>query len=380
MITTTAALAAFCDAHRQTEFVTVDTEFMRERTYWPKLCLIQLGGPEETVAVDPLAEGIDLSPLFELLQNASVLKVFHAARQDIEIFYNLTGKVPTPMFDTQVAAMVCGFGEAASYETLAGQLANAKIDKSSRFTDWASRPLTDKQIDYALADVSHLRVVYAKLHERLQKSGRESWVSEEMADLTSVDTYHIEPSEVWKRFKWRADKPKLRALLKELAAWRELEAQRINVPRGRVMRDESVMEIAYHPPESARDLARIRGLGQGFADSRQGKEVLEAVQRALAIPLDKCPVGEPKRTTPQGSGAVIDLLKVLLRHVADENDVAAKLIATTDDLEKIATDDQADTAALRGWRYDLFGQQALLLKSGKLSMGLNKKKLSITKL
>lgn len=380
MITTTTALAAFCQAHSKTEFVTVDTEFMRERTYWPKLCLIQLGGPDETVAVDPLAEGIDLAPLFELMHNPNVLKVFHAARQDVEIFYNLTGKVPAPMFDTQVAAMVCGFGEAASYETLAGQLANAKIDKSSRFTDWASRPLTDKQIDYALADVSHLRVVYTRLRDQLQKSGRAEWVAEEMADLTAVSTYHIEPAEVWRRFKWRADKPRLRVLLKELAAWRELEAQRLNVPRGRVVRDEAIMEIAYHPPENARDLARIRGLGQGFADSRQGKEVLEAVQRAMAAPIDQCPAGEPKRPMPQGLGAVIDLLKVLLRHVADEHDVAAKLIATTNDLEQIAANDQADTAALKGWRFDLFGQLALQLKRGELALGLKGKKLTILKI
>ncbi len=380
LITTTEALAAFCTAHADTEFVTVDTEFMRERTYYSKLCLVQLGGPDTFVAVDPLAKGIDLTPLFELMANPKVLKVFHAARQDVEIFVNLTGKVPTPMFDTQVAAMVCGFGDSASYETLCGQLANAKIDKSSRFTDWSNRPLTDKQVEYALGDVSYLRKVYIKLRDQLAKTNRTEWVQEEMAELTAASTYDINPQEVWRRFKWRADKPRLRALLRELAAWRELEAQRLNVPRNRVVRDEALMEIAYHPPENAHDLSRIRGLSTGFAESRQGKEILEAVVRANAVPFEQCPTGEAKRALPNGIGPVMDLLKVLLKQVCEEHGVASKLIANVDDLETIAADDNADVPAMQGWRRELFGNLALSLKRGELGLSVKNKKVVVSKL
>jgi ribonuclease D len=380
LITTTGQLASFCAAHAVAEFVTVDTEFMRERTYWPKLCLVQLGGPEATVAVDPLAKGIDLAPLFELMANPNVMKVFHAARQDVEIFFNLTGKVPQPMFDTQVAAMVCGFGDSASYETLAGQLAGAKIDKSSRFTDWSHRPLTDKQIDYALGDVSHLRKVYVKLCEQLAKTGRADWVREEMEELTSVSTYAIDPQEIWRRFKWRADKPRLRAILRELAAWREAEAQRLNVPRGRVVRDEALMEIAYHPPEDSHGLSRIRGLSTGFAESRQGKEIIEAIARANALPADQCPTGEARRVLPGGIGPVMDLLKVLLKQVCEEHGVANKLIANVDDLESIAADDNADVSALHGWRRELFGNLALALKRGELGLSVRDRKVVVSKL
>lgn len=377
LLTTTAELETFCQAHADAEFVTVDTEFMRERTYWPKLCLVQLGGHRETVAVDPLAKGIELAPLFELMANPNVLKVFHAARQDVEIFFNLMGKVPTPMFDTQVAAMVCGFGDAASYETLADKLANAKIDKSSRFTDWSNRPLTPKQIDYALGDVSHLRTVYVKLRDRIQVEKRGEWVQEEMEILTSSSTYEINPQEVWRRFKWRADKPRLRALLRELAAWRELEAQRINVPRNRVLRDETLLEIAHHVPKDAHELSRTRGLNSGFAESRQGAEIINAVVRGNALPLDQCPTGEGRRLLPNGIGPVMDLLKVLLKQVSEEHGVATKLIATTDDLEDIAADDNADVPALKGWRGDLFGKLALSLKNGELALSVKNKKVIV---
>jgi ribonuclease D len=276
--------------------------------------------------------------------------------------------------------MVCGFGDSASYETLCAQLANAKIDKSSRFTDWSNRPLTEKQIVYALGDVSHLRVVYTKLRDQLQKTGRTDWVQEEMAELTSPALYDINPQEVWRRFKWRADKPRLRALLRELAAWRELEAQRINVPRNRVVRDEALMEIAYHPPESAHDLSRIRGLSTGFAESRQGKEILEAVARANAVPLDQCPTGETRRVLPNGIGPVMDLLKVLLKQVCEEHNVASKLIANVDDLESIAADDNADVSALQGWRRELFGNLALALKKGELGLSVKNRKVVVSKL
>ncbi len=375
LLTTTDQLAAFCAAQANAEYVTVDTEFMRERTYWSKLCLVQLGGPKDVVAVDPLAEGINLQPLFDLMANTNVLKVFHAARQDIEIFHNLTGQVPAPLFDTQIAAMVCGFGEQASYETLAGQLAGAKIDKSSRFTDWSNRPLTDKQVVYALGDVDHLRVVYEKLRDRLAKSGRAAWVEEEMAALANPASYQVDPMEIWRRFKWRADKPRQRALLRELAAWREIEAQRLNVPRNRVIRDEALLEIAYHSPKDAYELSRTRGLGNGFAESRQGKEILVAIDRAMAVPHDQCPPGDQRRVLPPGLGPVTDLLKVLLKQVAEDNDVAVKLIATVDELEDIAADDNANVAAMQGWRRELFGNQALALKQGKLALSIRHKKL-----
>lgn len=377
VLTDTSQLEAFCRANATADFVTVDTEFMRERTYWPKLCLVQLGGERDTVAVDPLAEGINLRPLFELLANGKVMKVFHAARQDVEIFYNLTGQVPLPMFDTQVAAMVCGFGEAASYETLVDKLAGAKIDKSSRFTDWSNRPLTEKQTTYALADVSYLRIVYEKLRSQLESSGRSEWVREEMGVLINPATYCVDPREIWRRFKWRADKPRLRALLRELAAWRELEAQRLNVPRNRVVRDEALLEIAYHAPADALQLARTRGLNPGFAGGRQGKEILEAVARANALPLEECPPGDRRRILPSGLGPVVDLLKVLLKQVSEHHGVAAKLIATTDDLEDIAAEDEAKVPALQGWRRQLFGEQALALKRGELALGVKGKKIDV---
>lgn len=376
LITKTEQLAHFCAAQANTDFVTIDTEFMRERTYWPKLCLVQLGGPNDTVAIDPLVDTLDMTPLFELLANPKVIKVFHAARQDVEIFVKLTGHVPTPMFDTQVAAMVCGFGDAASYETLADRLAGAKIDKSSRFTDWSNRPLTEKQLDYALGDVSYLRTVYVKLRDQLQASGRAVWVQEEMAVLTSPDTYRVEPMEIWRKFKWRAEKPRLRAMLRELAAWRELEAQRINVPRNRILRDEALAEIANHPPENAHDLSRIRGLNSGFAEGRQGSEVLAAVARAKALLNEECPPADKRRNMPSGLGPVVDLLKILLKQVSEEHGVASKLIAIVDDLEEIAADDNADVPAMHGWRRELFGNLALGLKRGELALSVKNNKVA----
>lgn len=376
-ITTTSQLAAFCASLAGEAYVTVDTEFMRERTYWSKLCLVQLGGAKGAVAVDPLAEGIDLAPLYRLMADPKILKVFHAARQDVEIFVNATGQVPTPLFDTQVAAMVCGFGESASYETLADKLAGARIDKSSRFTDWSARPLTEKQVTYALGDVTHLRVVYEKLRAQLEKSGRAAWVQEEMAILTAPATYQTEPQEAWRRLKLRTDKPKLRAVLREVAAWREIEAQRLNVPRGRVMKDETLLEVAHHAPATATELSRTRGLHTGFAESRQGQEILAAVAHALSLPSSQYPAGETRRVMPQGAGAVLDLLKVLLKQVSEEHGVAVKLIATADDLEAMVVDDAADVPPLRGWRRELFGNSALALKRGELALAIKGRKVAV---
>ncbi|HEX4191970.1 MAG TPA: ribonuclease D [Stellaceae bacterium] len=368
LIAKTDELAAFCERQAKAEFVTVDTEFMRDRTYWPILCLVQIGGPDEIVAVDPMAEGIDLAPLFALMANPDVLKVFHAARQDIEIFVNLTGKVPAPIFDTQVAAMVCGFGEAASYETLANKLGGAHIDKSARFTDWSHRPLSERQLRYALADVGPLRTVYEKLAARLKKSDRASWLDEEMAALTDPGLYRLDPATAWKRLKLRSNNRRMLALAHALANWRETTAQKRDLPRSRVLRDESLLEIAAHAPTGVDDLARARGLGKGFAESKFGTEILAVVEGVALMPESDYPKAEPRREAPQGIGPLTDLLRVLLKLRSEENDVAARLIADAEDLELLAADDNADIRALTGWRYEIFGRDAIDLKHGRLAL------------
>jgi ribonuclease D len=368
LIADPAELAAFCQRQAAAEFITVDTEFMRDRTYWPVLCLVQVAGPEEAAAIDPLASGMDLAPLFELMANPAVLKVFHAARQDIEIFVNLAGTVPAPIFDTQVAAMVCGFGEAASYETLASKLGGASIDKSSRFTDWSHRPLTERQLRYALADVVPLRAVYEKLASRLKRTGRASWLDEEMAALTDPELYRLDPAMAWRRLKLRTNNRRVLALAHSLAAWRESAAQKRDLPRSRVLRDESLLEIAAHAPETADALARTRGLGKGFAESKFGIEILGVVQAVLAMPESEYPKPQPRRDPPQGIGPLADLLRVLLKMRAEENDVAPRLIADSDDLDLLAADDHADIRALTGWRMELFGRDALDLKHGRLAL------------
>lgn len=372
LITTTEALAAFCARLSTAEFVTVDTEFMREKTYWPQLCLVQVGGPDEAWCIDPLAEGIDLTPLHDLMRDTKILKVFHAARQDLEIFYNAMGSFPTPLFDTQVAAMVCGFGDSVGYETLAVKLAKASIDKSMRFTDWARRPLTDKQVRYALSDVTHLRVVYEKLARRLEKTGRAHWLSEEMAILTDPANYSVTPSEAWRRLKTRTKTPRFLGVVKELAAWREVEAQTRDVPRQRILRDETLLEIAAHAPTTAEQLERTRGFSRGQAEGKLGKAILEAVERGKVLPESDLPKPPERKDIPPGLGPITDLLKVLLKMRSEEHDVAAKLIASTDDLELIADDDEADVPALKGWRREIFGKDALDLKHGRLALCLSK--------
>jgi ribonuclease D len=377
MIDDPAALAAFCARLASADFITVDTEFMRERTYWPQLCLVQVAGPEEAACVDPLADGMDLKPLLERLYDPRQLKVFHAARQDLEIFFHMTGDVPKPLFDTQVAGMVCGYGEAASYETLAGQLAGARIDKSARFTDWAARPLSQRQLEYALADVTHLRKVYAALARRLTATGRAPWLGEEMAVLMDPATYRLDPEESWKRFKPRAAKPRYLAVLKEVAAWREREAQKRDLPRNRVLRDESVVDIAAHPPATPEELARLRGLSRGFVEGRMGQDLLTAIQRGLKLPESEIPHLEPVPDTPGGLAPTVELLKVLLKMKSEAAGVAQKLVASTADLERIAADDEADVPALRGWRRQLFGQHALELKRGRLALSLDGRRVKL---
>ncbi|MBL4614036.1 MAG: ribonuclease D, partial [Magnetovibrio sp.] len=312
LITKTAELVQFCQSVKGEPFVTVDTEFMRESTYWPQLCLVQVAGTNDAVAIDALAPGIDLAPLFDLMDAPETLKVFHAARQDLEIFFHLMGRVPAPLFDSQVAAMVCGFGDQVGYENLIAKLTKARIDKSSRFTDWSRRPLSDKQINYALSDVTHLRDAYRKLANQLEQNGRTEWLTSEMKILTSASTYEGNPELAYKRIKARNPKPRVTALLKELAAWRGREAQRRDMPRNRVLRDDALLEIAHHAPKNPNDLSRTRGLGDRMAKGPGGVEILKAVERGLAIPEADLPHIPRKLELPSGIGPVSDLLKVFL--------------------------------------------------------------------
>ncbi len=376
MIVESQECADFCRGQMEADFVAVDTEFMRENSYWPKLCLVQIGGPKEAAAIDPLAEGMDLAPLFELLAAPSVLKVFHSARQDIEIFVNLTGSVPAPLFDTQVAAMVCGFGDSVGYETLVSRIAGKRIDKTSRFTDWSRRPLTDKQLRYALADVIHLRPIYETLSRQLARSKREHWLGEEIAILTDPDTYRMEPQDAWQRIKTRSTDPKFLSCLRELAAWREREAQKRDLPRGRLLRDDALLEIAAHTPRSVDELARTRGLSRSMAQGWQGTGLLKAVEDGLATPPEDRPKPRARLVPPQGIGPIIELLRVLLKMKCDSFGVAQKLVASAGDLEQIAADDKADVPALRGWRRELFGEDALALKHGEIGLGIDGKRVS----
>ncbi|WP_340117976.1 ribonuclease D [Pelagibius sp. 7325] len=379
LIADSAELKAFCARLAGADFITVDTEFLRDSTYWPKLCLLQLAGPgeDDVAAVDPLAEGLDMAPVFELFNDPGIVKVLHSARQDMEIFFHISGGLPAPIFDTQVAAMVCGFGESVGYDTLVRKLTGAQIDKSSRFTDWSRRPLAQRQFTYALADVTHLRKVYQKLARRLEKSGRASWLDEEMAILTSPETYRLEPDEAWKRLKTRSNDRRYLAVLRALATWREVEAQQRDVPRGRVLRDEQLFDIAAHRPTSEEELARSRGINRDLARGRIGKAILEAIAGALALPDSDLPPAPPKQQTLNGIGPLMDLLKVMLKLRCEEHDVAQKLIASSADLEQIAMSDEADVMALRGWRYDIFGRDALALKHGTVALSASGSKVRV---
>jgi ribonuclease D len=378
LITENDALQAFCDSLVGAAYITVDTEFLREKTYWPQLCLLQIGGPDDAVAVDALADGIDLSPVYKLFDDPSILKIFHAGRQDLEIFYNLTGRLPVPVFDSQVAAMVCGFGDSIGYEHLVGKLAGKRVDKSSRFTDWSLRPLSQKQIDYAISDVTHLRPVYEKLAAKLEANGRSEWIDEEMATLTRLETYANQPENAYKRIKGRAPSARYLAVLRELAAWREHEAQRRDVPRNRVLRDEALVEIAHHTPDSVAQLSRTRGLGAKTAEGRYGRELLEAVQKGKSVPDSDCPIPKEKRDLPRGLGPVTDILKVLLKMKCEQFDVAGKLLANSADVEQIAAfGEEADVASLKGWRREVFGDDALRLCQGELALVINGKRLKL---
>ena len=372
-ITTSEELAAVCTRMRKHRYVTVDTEFLRETTYYPLLCVAQMATSDEAVVIDALAPGIDLAPFFDLLVDEKVVKVFHAARQDIEIVWNMAGKIPHPIFDTQVAAMVLGYGDSISYDQLVQRITGDQLDKSHRFTDWTRRPLSDAQLVYAVSDVTHLRDVYLKLDEDLHKRGRANWVSAEMEVLTSPDTYRADPERAWERLKSRVRKPKELGVLIEVAAWREREAQTRDVPRSRVLKDEVLGDIAVQAPTSIERLSHLRSLPKGFERSRWGEQIVDAVKRGVERDPKSLPRMERFRPAPNG-GATVELLKVLLRMTAERNAVAAKVIATVDDLERIAADDEADVAALKGWRRELFGEKALALKHGRLALAVERGK------
>jgi ribonuclease D len=378
MITDNVALKDLCERLSQATYITVDTEFMREKTYWPDLCLVQVAGPDEAWAIDPLAEGLDLSPLYDLFANEKVLKVFHAGRQDLEIFYHLAGCLPTPVFDTQVAAMVCGFGDSVGYDTLISSLTDVRIDKSSRFTDWSIRPLSDRQVEYALGDVTHLRVAYEKLNKSLDDNGRANWLTEEMAVLTAEETYYTDPANAYLRIKTRNPKPRLLAVLREVAGWRQTEAESRNLPRNRILRDEALLEIAHHVPKTSADLERTRGLGKKMAENASGQALLVAVKRGLAVPDSECPKPKKHARLPSDIGPAAELLKVLLKMKCVESGVAQKLVASSSDVDLIAAfGEDADVKALSGWRRALFGEDALKLKDGAMALAVQNKKVAV---
>ena len=368
LITTTEELELACLRMARHPFVTVDTEFLRETTFWPVLCVVQLASDQEAIAIDALAEGLDLQPLLRLMADEDVVKVFHAARQDLEIFWKLAGVLPTPLFDTQVAAMVCGYGDQVSYSELVQSICRVAIDKSSRFTDWARRPLAEAQIEYAIGDVTHLRDVYKALTKRLAATGRQSWLEDEMKVLRSPATYEQHPERAWERYRSRARKPRDLAVLMELAAWRESEAQARDVPRSRVLKDDVLIELAHAAPRTVEALGNLRAFPRGMERSRAGGEILEAIERGLARDSKTLPKIERERRNGANLSATVELLKVLLRQVSEESGVAGKMIATVDDLESIAYNDKAEVPALSGWRRKLFGERALELKHGRLAL------------
>jgi ribonuclease D len=361
---------------RRERFVAVDTEFMRDRTYWPKLCLVQVAGAEKAVAIDPLAPGLDLEPLLEVMADEAVLKVMHAARQDLEIFHRL-GRLPRPFFDTQLAAMVCGFGEEVAYDTLVAKLAKAQLDKSSRFTDWARRPLSEQQIRYALGDVTHLRVIYEKLAARIDEAGRMGWVAEEFEALLDPRLYEPPPEDAWRRLKVRSRDARFVAIVQALAAWREREARRRDLPRARIIRDDLLMEVAANRPQT---VEQLRSLERVSLDRESAAGVVAAIKAALALPKEELPRLEEPVVLPRGIGPTIDLLRVLLKLRSEENEVAQRLVAGSSDLEAIALDDAADVPALHGWRREIFGEDALALKAGRLALAVRGRRPAVIRL
>lgn len=368
LISDQASLDAACARLAEGEFLTLDTEFHRETTYWPQLCLVQAATADFDCMIDPLA-GLDLSPLLKLIADTSRVKVFHAARQDLEIFTRLLGHVPQPIFDSQIAAMACGLGDSISYENLVSRvLRGASIDKSSQFTDWARRPLSEKQLRYARGDVVYLRQIYVILRDKLEKLGRADWIAEEMADLTDPEIYAFDPASAWKRLKLRKFKPDYLAVLANVAAWREQVAQETDKPRQRILKDDAIQEIATQKPRSGEAIEKLRAVPSGFSRSRHGVGLVNAINQALADPNAFAPEVERQESGGPPPGALVELLKVLLKQVADDNDVAPRLIANAADVERLAREANPNIPALAGWRRDLFGAKALALKSGKLAL------------
>ncbi len=377
LIATTPDLIVFCKKAALSSYITVDTEFIRETTYWPQLCLIQVGLEDKAVAIDPLAKDIDLQPFFDLLQNPHVIKVFHSARQDIEIFYHLTGNIPTPLFDTQIAAMVCGFGESIGYDVLVQKYTKVSLDKSSRYTHWAQRPLTEKQLAYALGDVIHLRDIYEKLYAKILAGDRLHWLEDELGILKDPGTYAVDPYAIWQKIKVRSPKPRMLAIFREIVAWREITAQSRNVPRGRVIRDEVMLDLAAAAPQSKQELSRMRGLASAFIEGEEGKVVLALIAKAQALPLEDCPQVKKEGASPPGAAALVEMLKLLLKIKAEKYHVAPKLLATSADLEMIARSPNPHVPALEGWRREIFGNAALSLKSGKVALGIKNHKITL---
>ena len=367
LIATTKELTAVCSRLATHTFVTVDTEFLRETTFWPRLCVVQIASDEEAVAIDAMAEGLDLTPFFELMADTGLTKVFHAARQDLEIIWNLAKLIPAPLFDTQVAAMVCGFGDQVSYGDLVKTVTKVTLDKSSRFTDWSRRPLLPSQAEYAIADVTYLRDIYRFLRTKLDETGRLGWLDDEMAILTSPSIYEQHPENAWERFRNRVRKPRDLAVLMEVAAWRESEAQMRDVPRSRILKDDIMIELVLAAPKTLEALGNLRAFPRGMERSRAGADIVAAIERGLARDPKTLPKLDRERRNGC-NGATVELLQVLLRHVSESHGVAAKMIASVEDLEAIAADDHAKVAALTGWRRELFGAQALELKHGRLAL------------
>ncbi|KQT88587.1 ribonuclease D [Aurantimonas sp. Leaf443] len=381
MITTTAALTEACERLARASFVTVDTEFIRETTFWPELCLLQMASDDLAVLVDPIAGDLDLTPFFALMADPDVVKVFHAARQDLEIVWKLGEVIPAPLFDTQIAAMVCGFGDSIAYDQLVARTTDGQIDKTSRFTDWRRRPLTQEQLDYALADVTHLRDVYRFLLSELERRGRDTWLAEEMAVLSDPATYDLHPDDAWRRLKMRVRKPIELQALKELAAWREREARETNRPRGRILKDDALFEIAQQQPRDEEALSRLRTIPKGFERSQAGRGILAAISRAHAVPKAELPPVPRPPQLPEGTAAAVDFLKVLLRIIVEEEGVAAKMIASGDDLERLAAKgEEADIPALSGWRREIFGQRALQLLEGRTALVFRDRKVELVDL
>jgi len=372
-ITTTAALAGFCERAKSFDFATVDTEFLRETTYWPKLCLLQAATPDEAVLVDPLAPGLDLAPFVTLLANDKVTKVFHAARQDIEIFVKLSGKVPVNIFDTQIAASVCGFGDSVSYDNLVRAVTGVELDKSSRFTDWSARPLTEKQKTYALADVTHLRDIYLKLRTQLDETDRWGWVEDELDTLRSIDTYVVQPAQAWERLRMKLNRPRDLAALQALAAWREQRAQDNDQPRSRVLKDDALAELVVQRPLNADAFDKLRAVPRGYGRSSAAAEVIAILKDVEGLPKSSLPPMPERYRGPSPKGAVGDLIRVLLKAVSEQNGVASRIIATSDEVDALVLDDEADVPALKGWRRKIFGDKALAIKHGRLGLAATRR-------